>query len=235
MILIFILYGTPKYEIFSLRIDMNILSTSCSTKSILSTCPLCSREPETVKYFTLKCSRFADKREKFIGSIISHTPSFRMKDYVYQQKYILGLHCPPEAISYCCKYISTIYSLRENDEIQIHRNCVSLCIDVFCCVCCMYICFVFLCYVGKTCICRSYANKILEFCNKMACEICIRQRYIQLAVLALTHWGRDKKAAIFQTTFSNAFSGMKMFKFRLRFHWSLFQRVQLTTFHHWFR
>ena len=45
-----------------------------------------------------------------------------MKDDVYQLKYILGLHCPPEAISYCCKYISTIYSLRENDEIQIRRN-----------------------------------------------------------------------------------------------------------------
>ena len=39
----------------------------------------------------------------------------------------------------------------------------------------------------------------------------------------LTHWGRDKMAAIFQTTFSNAFSWMKMFKLRLRFHWSLFQ------------
>ena len=46
----------------------------------------------------------------------------------------------------------------------------------------------------------------------------------------LTQWGRDKMAAIFQTTFSNAFSWMKMFKFQLRFHWSLFQRVQLTIF-----
>ena len=46
----------------------------------------------------------------------------------------------------------------------------------------------------------------------------------------LTHWGRDKMAAIFQTTFSNAFSWMKMFEFRLRFHWSLFPRVQLTIF-----
>ena len=42
-------------------------------------------------------------------------------------------------------------------------------------------------------------------------------------------------AAIFQTTFSNAFSWMKMFKFLLRFHWSLFPRVQLTIFQHWFR
>ena len=44
----------------------------------------------------------------------------------------------------------------------------------------------------------------------------------------LTHWGRDKMATIFQTTFSNAFSWMKMYKFRLRFHWSLFPIVQLT-------
>ena len=41
--------------------------------------------------------------------------------------------------------------------------------------------------------------------------------------------------AISQTTFSNAFSWMKMFEFRLKFHWSLFLRFQLTIFQHWFR
>ena len=51
----------------------------------------------------------------------------------------------------------------------------------------------------------------------------------------LTHWGRDKMAAIFQTTFSNGFSLMKMYEFRLTFHWSLFLGVQLTIFQHWFR
>ena len=51
----------------------------------------------------------------------------------------------------------------------------------------------------------------------------------------LTHWGRDKMAAIFQTTFSNVFSSTKMYEFRLRFHWSLFPKVQLTIAHHWFR
>ena len=56
-----------------------------------------------------------------------------------------------------------------------------------------------------------------------------------LSDATLTHWGRDKMAAIFQTTFLNAFSWMKMFKFRLRFHWSLFPRVQLRIFQHWFR
>ena len=38
-----------------------------------------------------------------------------------------------------------------------------------------------------------------------------------------------------QTTISHAFSGMKMYEFRLRFHWSLFLRFELTIFQHWFR
>ena len=52
---------------------------------------------------------------------------------------------------------------------------------------------------------------------------------------ALTHWGWDKMANIFQTTFSNAFSWMKTYEFLLKFHWSLFLRVQLTKFQQWFR
>ena len=38
----------------------------------------------------------------------------------------------------------------------------------------------------------------------------------------------DKMAAILQTIFSVAFSWMKSFVFWLKFHWSLFLRVQLT-------
>ena len=45
-----------------------------------------------------------------------------------------------------------------------------------------------------------------------------------------THWGRDKMAAVFQTTFSNRFSWMKWYAFRLKFHWNLFVGVQLTIF-----
>ena len=48
----------------------------------------------------------------------------------------------------------------------------------------------------------------------------------------LTHWGRDKMDAISLTTCSSAFSWMKMFEFRLKFHWSLFLRVQLTIIQH---
>ena len=50
----------------------------------------------------------------------------------------------------------------------------------------------------------------------------------------LIHWGRGKIAAIFQTTFSNAYSWPQMYEFRVRFRWSLFLRVQLTIFQHWF-
>ena len=51
----------------------------------------------------------------------------------------------------------------------------------------------------------------------------------------LTHWGRDKMAAISQTTVSNAFSWMKIHQFRLIFHWRLFLRVESIIFQHRFR
>ena len=61
-----------------------------------------------------------------------------------------------------------------------------------------------------------------------------RQGPVLLAWINITHWVRDKMATIFQTIL-NAFSWMEMYEFRLRFHWSLFLRVQLTIFQHWFR
>ena len=54
-------------------------------------------------------------------------------------------------------------------------------------------------------------------------------------LILITHWGRDNMAANFLTTFSNAFSWMEIYKFRSRFHWSLFPGVKLTVFQHWFR
>ena len=44
-----------------------------------------------------------------------------------------------------------------------------------------------------------------------------------------------KMAAISQTISSDAFSWMKSFVFWLKFHWSLFLRVQLTIIKHWFK
>ena len=37
------------------------------------------------------------------------------------------------------------------------------------------------------------------------------------------------------TTISNAFSWLKIYGFRLIFHWNLFRRVKLIIFQHWFR
>ena len=51
----------------------------------------------------------------------------------------------------------------------------------------------------------------------------------------LTHWGRDEVDAILQTTVSDTISWMKIFEFRLNFHWNLLPRVQFTIFQHWFR
>ena len=68
------------------------------------------------------------------------------------------------------------------------------------------------------------------------------QRYISMVQTIenesdalLTHLTLDKMAAISQTTFSNAFSWMKMLEFLLKFHWNLFPRAQLTIIQHWLR
>ena len=63
----------------------------------------------------------------------------------------------------------------------------------------------------------------------------VKWRPFCLGINVLTHWRRDTMAAIFEMPFSNAFSWMKMSGFRLRFRRSLFPRVQLTIFQHWFR
>ena len=41
--------------------------------------------------------------------------------------------------------------------------------------------------------------------------------------------------AISQMTFSNAFPWIKIHEFRVRFHWILFLRIELTILQHWFR
>ena len=44
-----------------------------------------------------------------------------------------------------------------------------------------------------------------------------------------------QNGSISQMTDSIAFSWMKIYEFRLKFHWSLFLRFQLTIFQHWFK
>ena len=76
-----------------------------------------------------------------------------------------------------------------------------------------------------TCICQSRIHII----------VCTMWLQYQTFILFLTYWGRDKKATIFQMTFFNGCSWMKLYQFRLKFHWHLFLGVQLTIFQHWFR
>ena len=56
---------------------------------------------------------------------------------------------------------------------------------------------------------------IQEMHFKMSSTTC-QHFFSPQCVNPLTHWGRDKMAVIFQTTFSNAFSWMKMNEFRLK-------------------
>ena len=53
--------------------------------------------------------------------------------------------------------------------------------------------------------------------------------------ISLTHGDRAEMDNLSQMTFSNVFASMIMFEFCLKFHWSLFLRVKLTIFQHWFR
>ena len=79
---------------------------------------------------------------------------------------------------------------------------------------------------------KSVSNNVSAICW---CHIAIQSRAAdKYGWIALRHWGRDIMATIFQTIFSHAFSWMKMYKFRLRFHWSLSLRDQLTIFQHCF-
>ena len=74
-----------------------------------------------------------------------------------------------------------------------------------------------------------------DLCIHMASPSTTALRWSNLEYSGLKQWGRDKMATIFQATVSNAFSWVKIYWFRLRFHSSLFPRVQLTIFQHWFR
>ena len=73
--------------------------------------------------------------------------------------------------------------------------------------------------------------------SEMACIVLptVTTHQILITSIFVNTLSRDKMADISQTTFWNAFSWMKICKFRLRFHWRLFLRVQLTIFQHWFR
>ena len=85
-----------------------------------------------------------------------------------------------------------------------------------------------------TCSLFSDHYRLKSKLGKFAVDITNTFKFVNLRWM-LTHWGRDKIAAIAQMTFSHAFSWMKMYELRLKFHWNLFPRVQLTILQHWFR
>ena len=81
----------------------------------------------------------------------------------------------------------------------------------------------------------QYYSLALSSCMAVAWPFMFHVSPYTSYIIVLTHWSRGKMDAISQTTFWSAFSWMKMFEFRWKFHWSLFLKVQLTIFQHWFR
>ena len=72
-------------------------------------------------------------------------------------------------------------------------------------------------------------------CNRVLSTMGVIHQYVLVsgvcgAYKGLIHWGRDKMGDVFQTTFLNVFSWMKMYWYWLKFHWSLFLGIQLTIF-----
>ena len=107
-----------------LRIDMNILLTSRSSKIY---CLHVHCVPENPKQSNISYSSVIDSLMNARNLLIwlyAIYPFIQNERRYKQLKYILWIHCPPEAIPYYCKhmYIFAIYSLRENDYILIQRH-----------------------------------------------------------------------------------------------------------------
>ena len=59
--------------------------------------------------------------------------------------------------------------------------------------------------------CQATSHNLRQQAITWICAPLVIWYILSLSLHELTDWGRDKMAAIFQTTFSNAFSWMKMF------------------------
>ena len=98
--------------------------------------------------------------------------------------------------------------------------------------------YIVTCYsCWKYCRYDTCVNKMDNHWFRFTVRLWVRPQIITAhsRMVLLKHWGRDKMAAILRTTLSNAFSWMKMYELRLKFHWSLFLKVQSTIFQHRFR
>ena len=88
-----------------------------------------------------------------------------------------------------------------------------------------------LCILKRMCMwCWFYQQQLIKrmYVITMTLKGCLHH-------VLLTQLPLGKMAAISQTNFSNAFSWVKMYEFRLRFHWPFFRRDRLTIFQNWFR
>ena len=111
----------------------------------------------------------------------------------------------------------------------------AVCCDLFCCgfitlfvVLCFVVglsrcllCFVLLWVYHAVCcalFCCGFITLFVVLCFVVGLSRVPHRLMWCNSSVPLTHWGRDKMADIFQTTFSNAFSWMKMYKSPLKFH-----------------
>ena len=67
-------------------------------------------------------------------------------------------------------------------------------------------------------------NFVYLHLQSRCCRISVDEGKVSDNLDPLTHWCRDKIAAISQSTLSNAFSWMKLLEVGLKFHWSFFPK-----------
>ena len=92
-------------------------------------------------------------------------------------------------------------------------------------ICCLW-CFAYSLY-SVNCIFNWICFNFIRTDNIGAFTLFTLHIYV---IYVNTHWDWDKMAAICQTTLPNAFFWMEMCEYRLRFHRSLFIRVQSIIF-----
>ena len=83
--------------------------------------------------------------------------------------------------------------------------------------------------------CRRFWNDLiwLEFTGRLVLKVIAIRVTTVLTDIGLTRWGRDKMAAIFPDDIFKCIFLMTEYGFRIKFHWSLLLRVQLTISQHW--
>ena len=68
--------------------------------------------------------------------------------------------------------------------------------------------------------------------TQLLLHINVKEVFIVIYFCLSTHWGSDKMATILYSIFKCILTNCRIL---LKFHWSVFTRVQITTTQHWFR